>query len=484
MADQGEWVLIQLDEKLAKRSGMPPQVPVPKAEFEALGDRGLTQQEVRKNVQAFATAAAATLRSKDPNLAKRFDAYLAKQTFWQKAEGALAQQDMPTAIRLLRTITQVDADDYAARQSLATALLAAQETEEAMKLFAAMGDVWSGVPDYHVTFGQACLAAERRDDALEQFVLALEAQPDFRPAMDALVALGVLVRIYEDPRDAGSLVYVRQDSLISYLESQWDETPLSVDEYLLRAADHENEGRFAAMLAAAERALRAAPENPTSQLTSVRALRLLGELGRATETARGFIEQSPTSAALEAELAKCLLATNDQAGAEAAIDRALAVDPGELTALGMRFPSAPDTDLEQIQQTLPALEQYVAEHEQSAGAWRALARARSRANAEDASLEAYLEALELAPQDDDLRGEYWTALVRWGRFDAVLEQAGKQEGLPRRDWKLRWAEAEALLGRSRGMEARAAFMSINADATLHIAVRARAKRALEGIQSV
>jgi hypothetical protein len=48
---------------------------------------------------------------------------------------------------------------------------------------------------------------------------------------------------------------------------------------------------------------------------------------------------------------------------------------------------------------------------------------------------------------------------------------------------LRWSEADAYLGLGKKMEARAAFTAINADDSLHVAVRARAKRAVENMGS-
>ena len=481
MTTAGEWGLIQLDEKLAKRAGMPPRLPVPKGKMEELGDQGMSHQVARQWIQEFLGVMGPSLEKQDPQLAQRYRAYLAKSNHWQKAEAAFAQQDFATAIRLLRTITQLDPDDYAARQSLATAYLAAQDTDAALKLFANMVEVWSGVADFHVAYAQAHLSAGAREAALEQFVLALEAQPDCRPAMEGLATLDVLVRFYEDPLDLATLIYVRKDSLVEYLEGSWDAQDLSPEAYLLRVTDHESEGRYAAMRAAAERAVRVAPDNMEGHLARARACRLAGDL----EQAKAFIESSqqqyPESAQLCAELAKCARAAADHEAEEAALARALELDPGEVTALGMRFLSVADTDLEGVRAQLPPLEEHVAKHPNAAGAWRVLARVHARVGSEDPSIEAYARALELAPEDDDLRGEYWTALIHWGRFDTVLAEAEKIEQITNRDWKLRWAEAEAMQGLGRRMEARGAFMGINGDRSLHIAIRARAKRAVEAL---
>ena len=47
-ADEGGWLLIGLDEKMARRQGIPQQMPIPKAEFEGLADKGLNIDKARK----------------------------------------------------------------------------------------------------------------------------------------------------------------------------------------------------------------------------------------------------------------------------------------------------------------------------------------------------------------------------------------------------------------------------------------------------
>jgi hypothetical protein len=50
--------------------------------------------------------------------------------------------------------------------------------------------------------------------------------------------------------------------------------------------------------------------------------------------------------------------------------------------------------------------------------------------------------------------------------------------MAKRDWKLRWQEAEAYLGLGKKLEARGAFSAINYDESLHVDIRKRAKRAV------
>src|SRR5690606_16202213 len=55
MAEQDDWVLIGLDEKMARRQGLPARLPVPRAEFEALADKGLGIDIARKWIKDFLT---------------------------------------------------------------------------------------------------------------------------------------------------------------------------------------------------------------------------------------------------------------------------------------------------------------------------------------------------------------------------------------------------------------------------------------------
>ena len=55
MADGGDWRLIGLDEKMARRQGMPARLPVPAAEFEGLAEKGLEVDTVRRWIKDFLT---------------------------------------------------------------------------------------------------------------------------------------------------------------------------------------------------------------------------------------------------------------------------------------------------------------------------------------------------------------------------------------------------------------------------------------------
>lgn len=477
-----EWVVLNLDAKQAKQHGMPDKMPMPKDEFEAVGIKGLTHETAHKWITEFLGAAGPTLRQKEPATAKRYEAYLSKMKFWHDAQKAFSKRDFAKAASLLQLVANVDKEDYAAKQNLATVHAALGNHDAAIKVFNEIAEVWSGSAEYHVAFANTLLAAGKRDDATEQFVQALEASPECRPAMDGLVTLGLLVKIYEDPLDPKSLTFVRRDGLLGYLTEDWEKNPKST-EFLLRVgAYHESENRNDVALAAAERILASEPSHEPALLLKASSLRRLGQVGAAQSLLRTYVAAHPESASALAQLADLAFENKDNAAAEQLVKQALAIDPGHLTALQLEFfhNLTPPT-LEEAGAKVDAVEAYSKANPASAGALRLLGRILLQVNNEERAVAALQAAVALAPKDDDVLAEYLNALLRFGRFQTVTEVVGAVEGLAQRDWRLRWSEADAYLGLGKKMEARAAFTAINADENLHVAVRARAKRAVQNM---
>ncbi|MBX3184488.1 MAG: tetratricopeptide repeat protein [Polyangiaceae bacterium] len=472
-----EWAFVKLEDKVARRNGMPNQIPVPKAEFEQLAERGLDGAKVRKWIGEFMQLAPGSWRQQNNEIASRYDAFLAKGMHWDKAQKAFQKGDSEGAIKALKMITRVDRQDAAAQLNLAMALGAAGQYPEALQAFDAISDVCQGDPEYHVARGNVNTALGNRDDATADFADALDAKPDCKPAMDGLVTLGVLTRVYEDPKDAASLTYVRADLLPAYFTELWDAAERDLDYYLEQVAYHELERRWPLVVAAAERALEAAGgSQDRAAAARIAALHLSGD-ERAEAEARAYLEAHPGSVPVLVELSRVLGPRTD-AGREL-LDRALGADPGDQQALTLRFwPETPD-DLQQLHAALPALEAFAAEHPEVAGTQRSVARAWQKLQRDDAALERYQQAIALAPDDDDLRSEYWAELGRLQRWEALLEDAQSLGDLSQRSWQLRWCEAEAYAGLGKQTEARAAFTAINHDERLLVDIRRRAKRAAE-----
>jgi tetratricopeptide (TPR) repeat protein len=481
--DAGDWMLISLDEKLAKKQGVPARVPVPKGEFESLADKGMTVDQMRGWVHKFITTSPAMhnagWRTQNAALARSFEVFVAKKDGWAKAQDAFSKNDFKTAIGALRMISNIDPNDHCARLNLASALASSGDAAAAVTQLDAITETWADEADFHVTRANVLLTLQRRDDAIHALVDALERDGSYQPALDLMKTLGVLAAVYEDPRDAASLTYVRTDKVAEHMASVWDAAPRDVDYYLRQVAYHQMERRPAVALAAAERAVAlAAGAAPDARAVSARitALRELGRVDEATAAARAQLEAAP-SAAAHVDLARCLLAASKNVEADAELDRAIAQDPGDLMALDLRWWPAERHDLEKLQAALPSFEQHAASHADSAGAWRVAARAHLAIGNADRAMELFEKAVRLAPKDDDLRAEWWAELVRHGdgaRVVADAEALGDTKG---HDWKLRWNHAEAFAALGRKMEAQAVFAGINHDESLHVDVRKRAKRA-------
>jgi tetratricopeptide (TPR) repeat protein len=222
MSEGTDWLLLNLDEKVARRQGVPLRVPVPKGDFDGIAEQGLRPDQLRKWITSFLAIAPASWREENGPLAKSYDRFLAKGDLWVRAQAAFAKQDFASAISTLKLISNVDPDDHAAKMNLGSAMASTGDNAGALKQLESIRATFQGEADYHATLGQLYAAVANRDQAVDELVLALEAKPDHQAALDMMKQLGVLVAIYEDPRDAASLTYVRADALVEYLTSVWD----------------------------------------------------------------------------------------------------------------------------------------------------------------------------------------------------------------------------------------------------------------------
>lgn len=491
-ASDAEWLLITLDDKLARRQGVPPRVPVPKGDFEGIAERGLETGRLKTWITAFLGIVPPRWRTENVALAASFDRFVSKVDLWNRAQSAFASNDFTTAISTLKLVCRLDPDDHAAKMNLGSALASTGDHAAALKELEAIRATFEGEADYHTTVGQLHAALGARDAAIDELVLALESKADHRTALDLLKQLGVLVALYENPRDAASLTYVRKDAILEYFTSQWDRQDQLHDGtyYLEQAAYHASEGWFDVALAAAERAERIAISPPGDDVLRERAaiartiaLRSLGRTSEAVDSAKELVLRRPESSQALVELAQALSQAGEEAGARVAIDDALRADPGDLMAIDLAFWPKDRTDIALVDKALPALATFANQHPTVAGAWRSLARAKLVVGAIDEGLALFEKATSLAERDDDLRAEYWAELARVGRTADVIKDAATIADMPSRDWRLRWNEAEALAREGKIVEARAAFTQINFDESLLADVRKRAKRAANSVQA-
>ena len=486
---EDEWVVIGLDAKISRRQGMPAQLPIPKSEFEGLADKGLSIDNARKWIKAFLNDSPmgkdGNWRKKNSQLVSSLEVFLDKAPLLERAQKGFEEKDFEKAASALKRIGSMDPDDHSSRLNLGAALVNLRDYAGALKAFQQIRKTYEGDADYHVGMGQLYSAMGNKDEAMNEFVLALEAKPDCQGALDALVTLGVLVAVYENPRDAASLTYVRSDSVDQYLTSVWDAESRDVAFYLEQLTYHEREKRPQVVLAAADRIAKASPDAAAAEraeLAKLGALRDLGQVSDALAAAKAYAERAPKSAGAQVEVGRSLLAAGQADEARAAFDAALELDPGDLMALQLRYwPANSLTDIQAVSAAIPALEAFATAHPEAAGAWRSLARAKWASGSKDEAVELFRKAVEITPGDDELRAELWNQLGNMQQYQQIIEDASKIENMNKRDWKLRWNEAEAYVGLGRKLEARGAFAGINFDESLHVDIRKRAKRAVKSI---
>ncbi len=480
--EEREWMLLPLDQKLARRQGMPFKVPVPKEHFEGLADSGLSADKLVGWIKDFLenapVAKDGNWRRRNSEIVGQLEGFVDKQPLWEKAQELFAQNQFEKALKTLKRITVMMPDDHAAKMNYANALANQGDHDKAFKQLKQIRETFEGEPEFHVTVAQLHVSKGDPDAAVEELLKALEHKPDHLPAMDALAKLGVLTRVYTDPRDASSLVFVRSDAVLEFLEGEWSAAERDVAYFLEQMGYHESERRYDVALAAAERAIAAAKEpNERAEQARIIALRGLGRKEDAVAAAKAFTEKMPQSSVAFVELSASLRITDDSAGAAAAVDRALELDPGDQEALFLKHWPGDRDKIMEVSLKIPALEEHAQKHPNVAGAWRSLARAKLVVGSDEEALALFEKAVNLAPDDDDLRSEWWAELAAKTHYQAIIDDSQRVEDLVKRDWTLRWNEAEAYRGLGRVMEARAVYMQLNADETLHVDIRKRAKRA-------
>jgi tetratricopeptide (TPR) repeat protein len=488
MSEGQEWVFINFDDLVAKQKGLPPQVPVPKDQFEKLAETGLPTKLARQWCSDFLNNSEigknGAWRKKNRNEVVAMESFIDTGPLWDKAQKAFAENDFEKAISTLKRITVTFENDHAAKLNLASAYANTGQFDNALKYFKLIKGTFKGDPEFHVAVGHVHLRMQNKDGAVDEFVDALEAKPDHQGAMDALVQLGELAKIYENPRDAASLIYIRADSVATYLTGEWDKEDRSLEFFLEQVAYHERERRYEVAYEAALRARKVAGDtaNERAELALIANLRAMGRNDEALAAVKELVAKLPKSAGALVELARSQGEAGDSAAAEASIERALEVDPGDLSALMLKFWPEDPNDLQKLGESLPKLQAFVEGHADSVGASRTLARMYLALNRVDDALELFAKTVGLAPTwDDDLRAEYWGELCKAQRFDDVLKDAASQGDLKGRNWQLRWNEAEAYLGLDKFVEARACFSAINYDESLHVDLRRRAKRAVTAV---
>lgn len=208
----------------------------------------------------------------------------------------------------------------------------------------ALGFLWSHV-------GGMLGEAGRREEAIEAFKKALESNPNDQMALDGLVQFRVAVKLFRDPKDPKSVVYVPVEQYRQMVAQQIE--PLSKEpDQLVAFAEHQlREGLTPEIgVQALEKALEIRPNHARTMVALGAAYRMTGQNERAIEMLRRVTELEPQNPWGFFHLAQACNAAGDKAGETQALDSVLALDPNFQQAIGIRFgidPANPSAEVEQ-----------------------------------------------------------------------------------------------------------------------------------------
>ena len=207
----------------------------------------------------------------------------------------------------------------------------------------ALGFLWSHV-------GGMLGEAGRRDEAIAAFKTALQTNPNDPMALEGLVQFRVAVKLFRDPKDPKSVVYVPVEQYRAMVAQQIE--PLSKEpDQLVAFAEHQlREGHTPEIgVQALEKALEIRPNHARTMVALGAGYRMTGQSERAIETLRRVTEIEPENPWGFFHLAQAFNAAGDKAGETQALDRVLALDPNFQQAIGIRFgidPANPSKDVE------------------------------------------------------------------------------------------------------------------------------------------
>jgi tetratricopeptide (TPR) repeat protein len=299
MRGESEWVLVGLDERMARQQGLPACLPMPRGALAELAGASLDLEHARAWIKAFLASGeldrSGPLREKGAAIVADLEAFLDKGPLWDEARRAFTEGAYDRASDALKHIVTIDPEDHAARLNLASAQANLGDHASALKALQVIKRTFDGDADYHVAVGHVLMALDQPEPAVEQFLLALGAAADCQPALDALVELGLFSAIEAVAGDPASLTYVRADKLVDYVTGQWDAEPRRIEFYLEQLERHASERHYILVLAAAERALRLVDAAPlaASALRDGRLPWAVAEayagLGRTSEARAAFL---------------------------------------------------------------------------------------------------------------------------------------------------------------------------------------------------
>ncbi len=194
-----------------------------------------------------------------------------------------------------------------------------------------LGFIWSHL-------GGMLGEAGRHPEAIEAFKKALESNGSDVLALEGLVQLRAAVKLFKDPKDPKSVVYLPMEKYREVAAQQVDALTADPDqlvgfgEYQLREGTAPEVG-----ILALEKAAELRPDHARTLMGLGAAYRMTGQTARAVETLEKVAVLEPQNPWAFFNLAQAHNAAGNKAGEVAALDKVLELDANFQPAIGIRF---------------------------------------------------------------------------------------------------------------------------------------------------
>jgi tetratricopeptide (TPR) repeat protein len=450
------WEIIELDRRAAPKGSLPLAVAAPVGALAAAGGQ-LTRALAAEWARAF-------LKDQPhADIAPGLRQLVAKDAVWQEAEASLAAEDWATALPMLERIVEIDPTDLAALFNIASAHRGLGDAARALADLQAVEDGFSDEGLYHANVGRTLEQLDRTDEAIAAYERALELMAGDAFLIDRLVALGRLVRAFDD---GGQAIFVDAKVFADSVREDLAQHTEDAD-YLVSVAQALVEGGHDDLARnAAELALVAEPGRADAQLFAGIALARLGRLDHALTHLDDHVASVPTSSVGHGHRGHVLGALGRQDEARVAGERALALDPNDIGAVQLLVAGEDGAE--------GALRRAEALVARSPAAWAPLRVAGDLAHVTgdgERAVSLWLEAIANGADDATmalLLGE----LGRAERFDELCDIADDISRLADRDPGVRWNIANGYAAAGRPDDARLVFRMIVHDERVGVDLRA------------
>jgi tetratricopeptide (TPR) repeat protein len=265
------------------------------------------------------------LANNDPNAAVvSLDRALTLQTNFTDASLLLAQVQMKNgkpdaAVALLRQVIDRDPSIVQAALLLADAYRAKGQPAEALVIYQQVEKAAPKNPGLPLLEGFAYREQQDNASARQAFSRALELAPGDLRVLDALVKLDLTEKQYVPA--------------IQLLETALTNNPHPYDLYLLEASVFEEQKNPGQTVAVLQKAVRLNPDSPRAHLALARHYFMDRQLPKALEEVQAVLQTTPGNLPTLLLKSEILTRNKDYAGAAAACEQMLVVDPQSSVAL-------------------------------------------------------------------------------------------------------------------------------------------------------